>query len=265
MKFSDYCERAKSEYFGYSSQASYMEALFKTLYITKPYSDTHSTSIYNGIKPFGTNVKKRLPHPVDAGRLYDFYLKHLKSESVPVIVDSFGIKASLERKKEYLASALAAQVKFFVESKEEDVECIIPETYENELIKNENKEYSFSSSFYAGDYYWIERGKEEHIVYTYAKFTHNWILHNKGTCDWIGRSLVLRDAKLHMTVSRTTIPIPNTPSKGVVEISVDVDVNQFEGREEASWDMVDSDGKNCFPGGKGNFTIKTNVTFDTRL
>ena len=102
-------------------------------------------------------------------------------------------------------------------------------------------------------------------MYTYAKFTHKWILHNKGTCDWIGRSLVLRDAKLHMTVSRTTIPIPNTPSKGVVEISVDVDVNQFEGREEASWDMVDSDGKNCFPGGKGNFTIKTNVTFDTRL
>ena len=53
--FSDFCNIAKSEYFGYSSQAQYMKGLVKAARILRDYSDDYLKSLYNGNKPFSSS------------------------------------------------------------------------------------------------------------------------------------------------------------------------------------------------------------------
>ena len=125
MLFSDFCKIVKAEYFGYASQGQYMQGLMKSARIQRHYSDDHLKSIYNGNKPFSTNFKKQITKPVDVGLLSKFFKDKLKNECVESLADALGISPSLERNKDYLAAALAEQIKAFIESKEDDVSLIV--------------------------------------------------------------------------------------------------------------------------------------------
>lgn len=264
IKFSDFCKKTKSEFFGYASQASYMRGLFKALRIDRHYSDDHLKAVYNGHKEFSTNIKKHFPRPIDRTMLYNFFFSKMKDEAVAVMADSFGVKASLPRTKEYMASALADQVKEFVESKTEDVALIVLEAYENAMVTQETTGYSFAFARYSGDTLWVETNGMSHAVECYAKFQHRWVIHNTGICDWVDRKLVLSNKEeLPFSISPDIVSVPYTPANQIARITVDVDVHQYEGVCTAYWIMVDGDNEDCFPGSmnKSMFAVKFDVSF----
>ena len=181
------------------------------------------------------------------------------------MADVFGVKASIPRNKEYMAAALADQVKAFVESDTEDVKSVVPEAYEKAQIGQETIGYSFTSTKYTGDQLWVEKKDLSHTVACYSTFQHCWVIHNTGSCDWIGRKLMLiNKTDIPASFSTNVVDVPYTERNHIARVVVDVDVHQLEDEYIAYWIMIDEDGADCFPGpmNKSIFAVKFNVTFD---
>ena len=263
MLFSDFCNIAKSEYFGYSSQAQYMKGLVKAARILRDYSDDYLKSLYNGNKPFSTSFKKQFPKPVDIGPLTAFYQSHMKDEYVVPLIDAFGVPVSVERKKEYIAAALAEQVKAFIESKAEGAPMVLAESYNRQRITGIQSGYQIPQVLYAGDNVWVEPGGNRHDVGCYETIHHEWVIHNYGKAIWTGRSLVLANqAEIRPKFSLTKLDIPDVMPGGITKIAVDISANGFEGSFNCKWEMQDSDGKSCFPNSRYVFDVVVNVSFD---
>lgn len=135
MTFSEFCGVGQPMWFGCSSQAQYLKGLFKAAGITRDYSDDYLKAVYGGVsKKLNSNMKKHFPKPVDEARIAQYYEEHIASDSVDALIDAFAVPANLERKKSFLCTALARQVVAFINSKDENVECVIPEAYENAIV-----------------------------------------------------------------------------------------------------------------------------------
>ena len=254
---------AKSEYFGYASQAQYMQGLVKAARILRDYSDDYLKSLYNGNKPFSSNFKKQLPKPVNLDPLTTFFQSHLKGEYVGPLIDAFGIPVSIERKKEYIAAALAEQVKSFIESKTEDAPFVIIEAYERQRVSGIQSGYQLSQVLYAGDNVWVEPRGNKYNVVCYETIHHEWVIHNYGKAIWTGRSLVLVNrSEIKPKFSLTKINIPDVMPGKITKIAVDIFANGFEGSFNCKWEMQDSEGNNCFPNSRFVFDVILNVSFD---
>lgn len=263
MLFSDFCNIVKAEYFGYASQGQYMQGLVKATKILRDYSDDHLKSIYNGNKPFSSNFKKQLPKPVDLGPLTAFFQTHLKDEYVGPLIDVFGVPASVERKKEYIAAALAEQVKAFIEAKIEDVQLVIIEAYDRQRVSGIQAGYQLPQVLYAGDNVWVEPGGNKYDVGCYETVHHEWVIHNYGKAIWTGRSLTLvNQSEIKPKFSQMNINVPDVMPGGITKIAVDIAANGFEGSFDCKWEMQDSEGNNCFPNSRYVFDVVVNVSFD---
>lgn len=261
--FSDFCNIAKADYFGYASQGQYMQGLVKAARILRDYSDDHLKSIYNGNKPFSSSFKKQLPKPVDLGPLKEFFQKHLKDEYVDPLIDAAGVPTSVERKKEFIAAALAEQVKAFVESKDEDVDLILAEAYERQRVSEIQSGYQIPQVLYAGDNVWVEPGGNKHAVGCYEEIHHEWVIHNYGKAIWTKRKLVLvNQPEIRPKFSVTELSLPDVMPGEITKIAVDISANGFEGSFDCKWEMQDSEGKNCFPNSRYVFDINVTVSFD---
>lgn len=263
MLFSDFCKVVKAEYFGYASQGQYMQGLVKAARILRDYSDDHLKSIYNGNKPFSTNFKKQLTKPVDVGPLTSFFKGKLKNDYVELLADALGIPSSLERNKDYLAAALAEQIKAFIESKEDDVSLIVSDSYERQRVSAIQSGYQIPQLRYTGDNVWVEDGSRRHETGCYETIHHEWVIHNSGKVVWTKRKLVLMNQKeVRPKFSMTEIDIPDVLPGGITKIAVDIAANGFEGKFECKWEMQDADGENCFPNSRYIFDVDIIVSFD---
>lgn len=261
--FSDFCKIAKADYFGYASQGQYMQGLVKAARILRDYSDDHLKSIYNGFKTFSSSFKKQLPKPVDLGPLTEFFQTHLKDEYVAQLIDAAGVPTGVERKKGFIAAALAEQVKAFIESKDEDVDLILAEAYERQRVSQIQSGYQILQVLYAGDNVWVEPGGNKHTVGCYEKIHHEWVIHNYGKVIWTRRKLVLvNQPEIRPKFSTLELPLPDVMPGGITKIAVDISANGFEGSFDCKWEMQDSEGKNCFPNSRYVFDININVSFD---
>ncbi len=263
MLFSDFCNVAKSEYFGYVSQAQYMQGLVKAVKILRNYSDDYLKALYNGTKPFSSTFKKQIPKPVDLGSLTRFFQTHLKNECVSLLIDSIGVPSSVDRKKEYITAALAEQVKAFIESKTEDVDFVLVDAYNRQRVFGIQSDYQLPQVLYAGDNVWVEPENKKHDVGCYERIRHEWVIHNYGKAIWTGRSLVLANkSEIRPKFSLTKISIPDVMPGRTTRIAVDIFANGFEGSFNCKWEMQDSEGNNCFPNSRFVFDVTVNVSFD---
>lgn len=262
MLFSQFCNQAKPEYFGYSVQAQYLKALFGAAGITRHYSDSHLTSIFNGTKPFSSNTKKQFKKPVNVIPILEFFESAIEDTYLDVLIDSFGISKSIERNKKYIAGALAEQVKLFISSDEEDVPLVVPQEYKNQQIKKETANCDIGKPLYANDAVWVEKCGKTYTVGFYEVFTHTWIIHNNGNAHWHNRKLVFvnaDDKTITPTASMVEIKIPDTTPYGIAKISVNFDSRGDENTFFCKWEMRDEDGNNCFPDSRWVFDITINV------
>lgn len=99
LDFSGFCKLTKPQYFGYNNQSWYLKELFKAAGICRNYSDDYLKAVFNGTKPFSSNMKRYFPHPVRIDSIAAFFEKHLQSESVKLLADAFGIPADEEKNR----------------------------------------------------------------------------------------------------------------------------------------------------------------------
>lgn len=173
MDFSEFCELTKPQYFGYNKQSWYLKDLFKAAGIRRDYSDDHLKAVFNGTKPFASNMKRHFPHPVSIDSIAAFFEKHLQPEYVKLLADAFGIPADEEKNLSCLSYALAAQVAAFISNREEtESENIVPDKYEEARVRKESGVYQITRRLYDGDDVWVEDRTKKHAAAFYEDIHH---------------------------------------------------------------------------------------------
>lgn len=263
MVFSEFCEVGQPSWFSCSSQAQYLKGLFKAAGITREYSDDYLKAVYVGtIKSLNGNMKKHFPKPVDETKIADYYDKHIKDEFVVALCDAFAISANLEKSKKFLSVAMARQIAEFIDSKEDDVDCIVAGAYENAVVTEAAVHYEIPKRLYDGDDLWVEHHDRYHAVGCYQKFTHQWSIQNRGRCLWSGRKLVcINQNEIKPQFASLTIYIPETKPLEFIKIVTEADSRGIEGSYNCVWEMQDSNGNNCFPDSRLVFDFTVSVTF----
>jgi hypothetical protein len=263
VDFSEFCELTKPQYFGYKKQPWYLKDLFKAAGIRRDYSDDHLKAVFNGTKPFASNMKRYFPHPVRIDSIAAFFEKHLQSEYVKLLADAFGIPADEEKNLSYLSYALAAQVAAFISNREEtESENIVPDKYEEARVRKESGVYQITRRLYDGDDVWVEDRTKKHAAAFYEKIHHTWVIHNQGNVIWHKRKLVC--ANPEETGRRTKvfeIEIEELQPGKYIKIATDFNARGQEGKFVSKWDMIDEHGNNCFPGSRNIFDVEINTTF----
>lgn len=262
MLFTDFCKVAQSGYFGCSSQAQYLSRLFKAACITRDYSDDYLKAVYNGTKPFSANMKKHFPKAIDESKIASYYETHIKDNNIDLLIDGFAVPIYLKREKKPLSVALARQMVEFIQSKGEDVDCIVAKAYEDAFIEKETSRYEVPKKLYSGDNLWVEQKEKRHEVSCYQRFIHEWSIQNRGSCMWTGRKLVcINQNSFVPQFSVLTIDVPDTSPNKFIKIATEVDSRGIEGSFDCIWEMQDSEGNNCFPNSKWVFDFTIKVTF----
>lgn len=82
MDFAGFCSLTNSHYFGFNKQSWYLRDLFKAAGIQRDYSDDYLKAVFNGTKPFASNMKRHFTHPVSIDGIADFFERHLQPEYV---------------------------------------------------------------------------------------------------------------------------------------------------------------------------------------
>lgn len=263
MKFSEFCGVGQPSWFSCASQAQYLKGLFKAAGITREYSDDYLKAVYSGTsKSLNGNMKKHFPKPVDEAKIKDYYERHIKDEYVVALCDAFAIPINLDRNKNFLSAAMARQVAIFISSKQDDVECVVANAYENAVVAETTSHYEIPKRLYEGDDLWVEQHDKRHAVGCYQKFIHQWTIQNRGQCLWSGRRLVCinqKDVKPQFT--SLTIDIAETKPLKFIEIATEVDSRGIEGSYNCVWEMQDAAGNNCFPDSRFVFDFTVDVTF----
>lgn len=264
MTFSEFCCIGEPMWFGCSSQAQYLKGLFKAAGIMRDYSDDYLKAVYVGVsKKLNSNMKKHFPKPIDETRIVHYYEDHIVSDFVDALIDAFAVPANLERNKIFLCTALARQVAAFINSKDECVECVIPEAYENAIVANAVSHYEITKRLYDGDDLYVEQQDRTHDVNCYQVFQHQWSIQNRGRCVWSGRKLVcVNPNNIKPQITTLVIDIPETKPYEYVKIATEANSRGIEGSYSCVWEMQDSEGNNCFPDSRMVFDFTINVRFN---
>lgn len=263
MTFSEFCGIGQPIWFSCTSQAQYLKGLFKAAGITREYSDDYLKAVYSGtLKSLNGNMKKHFPKPVDEAKVANYYEKHIKAEYVFTLCDAFAVPANLDRNKKFLSIAMARQVALFISSKEDSIDCVIADVYENAVVAETAAHYEIPKRLYDGDDLWVEQHDRCHTVGCYQKFTHQWSIQNRGQCLWSGRRLVCINQKdIKPQLASLAIDIPETKSLEFIKITTEADSRGIEGSYNCVWEMQDANGNNCFPNSRFVFDFTVNVTF----
>lgn len=260
MKLSELFKVVEPSDFGYDYEYAFLRNLFSAAGITRKYSVPHLRSVFNGTKPFNNNMKKQFKKPVNEIAIADFFEKKIKNDSVDKLINSFGISHVYEKNKSCLCHALAHQIALFIHAKEENVEITLKETY-IEQLKNKDKAHSkITDRLYPDDDVWVQNSNLSHNVAYYEKFEHTWVIHNWGKTIWDGRKLVFSNLdSVTPKAEQYEIEVPYLEPGKITELNVRYDARGKEGAFICKWNMLDSDGNDCFPNSINLFDVRINV------
>lgn len=263
MDFQGFCDLTKPQYFGYNKQSWYLRELFRAAGIRREYSEDYLKAVFNGTKPFASNMKRNFPHPVSIDSITVFFEKHMKPEHVKPLADAFGIPADEEKNALYLSYALACQLAAFI-SDRGGTECenIVPDKYEEARIRKEARTYQITKRLYDGDDVWVEERDKKHVAAFYKEIHHTWVIHNQGSVIWHKRRLVcVNPEETGRRAKVFEFNLEEVQPGGYTKIATGFNARGQEGKFISEWDMVDENGKNCFPGSRRIFDVEIDTTF----
>ena len=263
MDFAGFCSLTNPHYFGFNKQSWYLRELFKAAGIQRDYSDDYLKAVFNGTKPFTSNMKRHFTHPVSIDGIAVFFERHLQPEYVKQLADVFGIPADEEKNASYLSYALACQLAAFITDRE-GTECdnFVPDKYVEARVRKESGTYQITRRLYEGDDVWVEDQNKKHAAAFYEEISHTWVIHDQGSVIWHKRRLVC--ANPEETGRRTKVvefEIEELQPGRYTKITTDFNARGQEGKCISEWDMVDENGQNCFPGSRRIFDVEIDTTF----
>jgi uncharacterized protein YkwD len=86
------------------------------------------------------------------------------------------------------------------------------------------------------------------------KFTKTWKLQNTGTCDWTGYSAAFSSGD--RMSAPDSVPVPETPAKSTVEISVDLTAPSIDGSYKGNFELRNATGAVVPIGIENTFWVK---------
>ncbi len=239
-------------------------------YFTLPKSKTHRTTSYlenerhyAKDRVLTPEMKASFPKPVKVDELKNFLEKNLDSDKVRDCMSSFGVPASYELNKHYLARALAVQFQMFIVRGDDDVDNVIISEYQRQVLGVEDEPNMFYGPLNNGDDVWVEDKGRNHKAKCYETFEHTWVIHNSGHQSWYSRKLVfVNAADVRPSASETEIEIPETAPGEIIKITTSFYARGFEGKFDCIWEMQDCDGNNCFPNYRWIFNVAIDTIFE---
>jgi hypothetical protein len=195
--------------------------------------------------------------------LTDFLETNLDSSKARDCMNSFGVPASYEENKRYLARALAVQFQMFVVRGDDDIDNAIIVECQRQVLGVKDEPNNIYGALYNGDDVWVEDKGRNHNAKLYETFKHTWVIHNSGNQSWCSRRLVFVNASdVRPSASEMEIEIPETAPGEIIKIATSFYARGFEGKFDCIWEMQDCDGNNCFPNYRWIFNVAIETIFE---
>jgi|GEM_PF-575689 len=225
-------------------------------------------SLLKSGKVLSKDMKDSFPVPFKTVELANYIENNLVTEKIPELFKSFDIPSNKQLNRKILSVALAEQFKLLVESAEDEVESIVFENYQNGLdapISEQNSQNSYivNKPYYENDSADVlNQEQKNYDLPMYHKFTHEWIIRNTGSRNWLNRKLVFTNSESsRIKAEISSLEIPNIQPGKDVHLNVIFDTRGFEGTFRTKWEMQDDEDNNCFPNLKWIFDVKITVNF----
>jgi hypothetical protein len=208
------------------------------------------------------SLKDKFPNPIDIEGLHSFVKNNFKTASLRECMNHFGIQSSKKEDLNCFSIALADQFQSFLNATTEDVENMIPYSYESLIEGNDGHNEILNGAQYTGDKCYVEEKFQKHSVCCYQNFSHTWVIHNWGKVHWSGRKLVVKSTdKNNPTPEDSIIIIPDVDPDGIAKITINFKARSIEGKFVSKWEMLDSDGNLCFMK-NDYFNVIIDVSYD---
>lgn len=245
------------------SQGRFMREVFKAAgydrFPTKSDED-YAKKICDGSKPINSDMRCGFPKPYHVQELAVYFLGKIDNAKIRMLAAGFEVNDK-NIDKEKMCKAIASQFFLYVEGggEKKAEENSIPANYAR-LLCGTIDEQVLAYPLHSGDKAWVINGQRVR-AYTksfYEKFEHVWCIRNNGNVQWRNRKLVCKSIETqYIKVEATTIGIPDTAPGEIAEIKIKVDPRGKENTFSSSWEMIDEDGKNCYPNDDTlfNFTV----------
>ena len=267
----DYSAAVKKTFKTSVSQGRFMREVFKAAgndWFPSTSDQDYAKKICNGTKPINSAMCTGFPRPYHVDELAAYFEKNISDEKISTLT-SFLQDISGAIDKKVLSKSLAVQFFYFVDSGGGDkkTDNVVSSTY-HQLITGTSNQEALLLPYYRGDKAWVWNDQRTRF-YTkgfYEKFDHVWTIRNDGALKWGNRSLVCRNQKeLPIKINAYEVKIPDTWPRNDIKVSIQVDTRGIEGTFESIWEMVDSNGNNCFPNYSRMFSFTVAVINPSRL
>lgn len=219
-------------------------------------------------KALSKDMKGSFPVPFKTAELANYIEDNLLVEKIPELLKSFDIPSNKPIHAKILSLAIAEQFKLLVESAEDEVKSIVFEKYQNGLDAPFSEVdspdiYIVNKPYYEEDSADVlNQGHKNYDLPMYHKFTHEWIIRNTGSRNWLNRKLVFINSEdTRIKAEKNLLEIPSIQPGKDVSLKVILDTRGFEGTFRTKWEMQDEEGNNCFPNLKWIFDVKITVSF----
>lgn len=266
----EYSDAVKGSFASLTSQGKFMREVFTAAgsnrFPTKS-DEEYTKKICNGSKPITDDMVSSFPKPFDVQGITEYFQRNVSDLKLKNLAEFFETKTE-DINKEHLLKAIAAQFFLYVEGGGQDKaeENQVPVTYQR-LLDGTIDENVLGFPLYSGDRAWVINGQRVR-AYTkgfYEKFKHVWDIRNNGKVSWSGRKLICKsESSQYIKLDKLELDIPETEPGGRFEITVDVDSRGKEGTFETMWEMIDSNGNDCFPDDKKQFAFTVTVINKSR-
>lgn len=222
-------------------------------------SDSYARKLFTGEKKFVDELKIPLRGKDNLIPLFDFF--HKEISNVIMVLVGFGIPEKEQANKKAIAIALAHQIKLLIDSHEENVEDILDFQYQYAKRTDDLTVSNYEVPLYSGDSVSVIQ-KRLHEIQSYDIVEHTWELVNSGSIVWKERKLIYkRGIKDRPEANPNTIEIPVVEPGNRIKITTTIDGRGFDGVTHCMWEMIDSDGENCFPGRETLFSVTIDAKF----
>lgn len=227
------------------------------------YSDhEYERKLCNGTKPLTIDMKKDIRQALRLNDLTEFLSNNIQDDKIQDVATAFGFPSSIKLNKDFLAQAIARQYELIFTNNDSEVENIVWNEYQRISDGQEASNFSKYMPLYPGDAVngysninWIEANTYEIIK---VKFD----IQNIGSVTRLNRKLVFRKEKTSCPIPRTEceIDIPNIEPQQTFTKEIEMETRGSEGDFCCHFEMVDSNGNNCFPN-RNIFDIRLRISF----
>lgn len=269
MSFHDFCHALYVRRAPLGSQTKFIHALFTSAGSAYLPDVAYCKKLFSGKNPLSQDIRDSFADPIPRDGIETFlrdYLTKTGSGSQPLqarcttVAHSAGTPATLTIDPDAFVPALGDWFQAIIKN---PTDCdILATAYQRRLEGEDNADLASFTPLYAGDRVIVSKppSQQTYSVPFWGGFSHEWVLQNTGTLTWSGRSLhCVNPTDNGVRPNTDEIPVRDTAPQGFAKVACNFETRGREGKATSQWQMVDTQGGNCFPNHSTTFDVTLDV------